>query len=33
MVYDRCFYLNQGWGGSGNEWITASTWYSGEIYP
>jgi len=33
VVYDRCFYLNQGWGGSGNEWITASTWYSGEIYP
>ena len=33
VVYDRCFFLNQGWGGSGNEWITASTWFSGEIYP
>ena len=33
VVYDRCFFLNQGWGGAGNEWITASTWFSGEIYP
>lgn len=33
VVYDRSFYLNQGWGGYGNEWITASTWFSGEIYP
>jgi hypothetical protein len=33
VVYDRCFYINQGWGGYGNEWITASTWFAGEIYP
>lgn len=33
VVYDRCFYLNQGWGGAGNEWITASTWFSGELNP
>jgi hypothetical protein len=32
-VYDRSFYVNQGWGGSGNEWITASTWFAGELYP
>jgi len=33
VVYDRSFFVNQGWGGSGNEWITASTWFAGEIYP
>jgi hypothetical protein len=33
VVYDRSFYVNQGWGGSGNEWITASTWFAGELYP
>lgn len=32
-VYDRCFYVNQGWGGAGNEWVQAETWFSGEIYP
>lgn len=32
-VYDRWFYVNNGWGGSGNEWVTASTWFAGEIYP
>ena len=32
-VYDRWFYVNQGWGGSGNGWVSASTWFSGEIYP
>lgn len=32
-VYDRCFYVNQGWGGSGNGWINASTWFAGQIYP
>lgn len=32
-VYDRSFYVNQGWGGAGNEWVTASTWFAGEIYP
>ncbi|HZM30816.1 MAG TPA: hypothetical protein VFB77_10035 [Acidimicrobiales bacterium] len=32
-VYDRWFYVNQGWGGSGNEWVSASTWFAGEIFP
>lgn len=32
-VYDRWFYVNQGWGGSGNDWVEASTWFSGEIHP
>lgn len=32
-VYDRDFYVNQGWGGGGNGWVTASTWFAGEIYP
>lgn len=29
----RRFYVNQGWGGSDNGWLYASTWFSGEIYP
>ena len=32
-VYDRCFYVNQGWGGAGNGWVTASTWFAGSIFP
>lgn len=32
-VYDRWFYVNQGWGGRGNEWVSASTWFAGEIFP
>jgi hypothetical protein len=31
--YDRQFYVNQGWGGSGNGWISAGTWFDGEIRP
>lgn len=31
--YDREFYLNNGWGGSGNGWEDASTWFAGEINP
>jgi hypothetical protein len=33
VVEDRCFYVNQGWGGSGNGWIPASTWFAGQIFP
>ncbi|MEO1795872.1 MAG: hypothetical protein AAFR53_02515 [Pseudomonadota bacterium] len=33
VVYDRWFYVNQGWGGYGNDWVPADTWFSGEIYP
>ena len=32
-VYDCCFYVNQGWGGAGNGWVTASTWFAGSIFP
>lgn len=32
-VYDRWFYVNQGWGGRGNDWVSASTWFAGEIFP
>ena len=32
-VYDRYFYVNQGWQGSGNGWIPASTFFAGEIMP
>jgi len=31
--YDHQFYVNQGWGGSGNGWISAGTWFAGEIRP
>ncbi len=31
--YSRQFWVNQGWGGSGNGWIPASSWFAGEIYP
>ena len=31
--YQRKFYVNQGWGGSGNAWVPASTWFAGEIRP
>jgi hypothetical protein len=32
---DRCFKVNNGWGGGGGtaEWIPASTWFAGEIFP
>lgn len=32
-VTDREFYVNQGWGGRGNAWIAAYTWFAGEIFP
>ncbi|MBN1262452.1 MAG: hypothetical protein JXB35_17360, partial [Anaerolineae bacterium] len=31
--YDRRFYVNQGWGGNDNGWVSASTWFAGEIRP
>jgi hypothetical protein len=31
--YDRKFYVNNGWGGSGDGWEDASTWFAGEINP
>jgi hypothetical protein len=33
-VTDRCFYVNEGWGGGGNgQWVDASTWFAGQIFP
>ncbi|MEZ4865757.1 MAG: VWA domain-containing protein [Caldilineaceae bacterium] len=31
--YSRFFYVNQGWGGSDNGWVSAGTWFAGEIRP
>ncbi|MBX3011016.1 MAG: hypothetical protein KF832_05890 [Caldilineaceae bacterium] len=31
--YNRWFYVNQGWGGSSNGWVTASAWFAGEVLP
>ena len=31
--YSRWFYVNQGWGGSSNGWVSAEAWYAGEIKP
>lgn len=31
--YQRQFYANQGWGGNGNGWIGAGTWFAGQLYP
>lgn len=34
VVTDRCFYVNEGWGGGGaGDWIEASTWFAGQILP
>lgn len=30
--YQRQFYVNQGWGGSGNGWVNAGTWFAGQLY-
>jgi hypothetical protein len=32
-VTDRWFYVNQGWGGGGNDWVEAGTWLAASIYP
>jgi len=26
------FYVNNGWGGAGNEWVDAETWFVGELF-
>ena len=31
--YSRWFYVNQGWGGSNDGWVSASTWFAGRIRP
>jgi hypothetical protein len=30
--YQRNFYVNQGWIGSGNGWIGSGTWFAGQLY-
>jgi hypothetical protein len=32
-VTDRWFYVTQGWGGRGNDWVEAGTWFAASIYP
>ncbi len=33
-VTDRSFYVNEGWGGGGSgDWVSASTWFAGQIFP
>jgi len=33
-VTDRWFYVNEGWGGGGSgDWVDASTWFTGQIFP
>ena len=33
-VTDRCFYVNEGWGGGGaGEWVSAGTWFAGQLFP
>lgn len=31
--YSRWFYVNQGHGGGNNGWVSASTWFAGELLP
>ncbi|MCX6043637.1 MAG: hypothetical protein NT075_00880 [Chloroflexi bacterium] len=31
--YDRRFYLNQGWSGAGDGWVSAKAFFAGEIRP
>jgi hypothetical protein len=31
-VYSRWFYVNNGWGGSSNGWVEASTWFCGRLF-
>jgi hypothetical protein len=34
VVYDRWFYVNQGWGSAHlGEWVEAGTWFAGSIFP
>jgi hypothetical protein len=31
--YQKCVYVNQGWGGRLNAWVDAGTWFCGEMLP
>lgn len=34
VVTDRWFYVNEGWGqGGAGQWVEASTWFAGQIFP
>jgi hypothetical protein len=34
VVTDRYFYVNQGWAQGGNgDWVEASTWFAGQLFP
>jgi hypothetical protein len=34
VVVDRFFYVNQGWAQGGNgDWVEASTWFAGQLWP
>jgi hypothetical protein len=33
VEYNHMFYVNQGWGGTGNGWISAGTWFNGQVFP
>jgi hypothetical protein len=33
VVYEEQFYVNSGWGGTGNGWVSAGTWFAGRINP
>ncbi|HYH96607.1 hypothetical protein, partial [Hyalangium sp.] len=30
--YQRNFYVNQGWNGSNNGWVSSGTWFAGQLY-
>lgn len=33
-VTDQYFYANEGWGSGGSgDWVDASTWFAGQIFP
>jgi hypothetical protein len=31
VVYQQQFYVNNGWGGQGNGWVSAGTWFAGRV--
>ncbi len=33
VTYVEQFYVNAGWGGAGNGWVSASTWFAGRATP
>jgi len=33
IIYERSFYINTGWGCSGNGWVGSGTWFAGRVRP